>query len=285
MWLDFESQGPPPFDMDETEQEGMLGGTPPPGESTVPQAGESSPEPWTLRDLFLFLAFVPIGFFTANLLVMMGSALLRPALHAHLSRDKLAGDPFFLLALQGVFYALLFVYVYFMVAVMHTQPFWRMLRWRRIGWKSVLGCLAGGALLTVAIAVFPPLLPDANQFPLQDLFNSRAAAYAIGAFAILVAPFMEELIFRGVLFGVFESQIGLRSAILITAILFGGLHVPEYWGAWNHMFLLFLVGLVFSVARGKSGSLAPSVFLHMGYNGSMVLALFLSTQHFRHLSQ
>jgi membrane protease YdiL (CAAX protease family) len=128
------------------------------------------------------------------------------------------------------------------------------------------------------------VLPDATQFPLESLFNSRAAAYAVGAFAILVAPFMEEMIFRGILFGIFESQVGLRFAILITAILFGGLHVPEYWGAWNHMFLIFLVGLVFSLARGMSGSLAPSVFLHVGYNASMMIGLFLSTEHFRNLN-
>ena len=138
--------------------------------------------------------------------------------------------------------------------------------------------------MTVGIALLPPVLPDATQFPLENLFSSRAAAYAIGAFAILVAPFMEEMIFRGILFAIFESQVGLRFAILITAILFGGLHVPEYWGAWNHMFLIFLVGLVFSLARGRSGSLAPSVFLHVGYNASMMIALFISTEHFRNLN-
>jgi hypothetical protein len=95
---------------------------------------------------------------------------------------------------------------------------------------------------------------------------------------------MEEMIFRGILFGIFESQSGLVFAIVTTAILFGGLHVPEYWGAWNHMLLIFVVGLVFSIARGLSGSLAPSVFLHVGYNGSMMLALFVSTAHFRNLT-
>jgi membrane protease YdiL (CAAX protease family) len=70
----------------------------------------------------------------------------------------------------------------------------------------------------------------------------------------------------------------------MTAILFGGLHVPEYWGAWNHMLLIFFVGLVFSLARGMSGSLAPSVFLHVGYNASMMIALFISTQHFQNLN-
>ena len=270
--------------IDETQEQTPPQNALPPLESTLTNARESLPKPWGLRDLFLFIAFVPMGLFAANILVLLGYALLRPTLHWHLARQQLSTDPFFLLALQTVFYGLMFAFIYFLVAVDHRQPFWPTLRWRRITVWQALGCLAGGTLMTVAIALFPPVLPDATKFPLESLFNSRAAAYAIGAFAILVAPVMEEMIFRGILFAIFESQVGLRFAILITAILFGGLHVPEYWGAWNHMFLIFLVGLVFSLARGRSGSLAPSVFLHVGYNASMMIILFLSTEHFRNLN-
>ena len=248
------------------------------------EAWESPPAPWALRDLFLFLLLVPITFFIGNILVFLGYALIQPTLHWHITREKLASDPFFLLALQAVFYALMFAGIYVLVTVGHEQPFWVMLRWRRITPGKALVFLAGGAFLTVAIALLPPVLPDASQFPLENLFSSRTAAYAIGAFAILVAPLMEEIIFRGVLFGIFEAQVGLRFAVLTTAILFGGLHVPEYWGAWNHALLIFFVGLVFSLARGRSGSLAPSVFLHVGYNASMMIALFVSTQHFRNLT-
>jgi hypothetical protein len=270
--------------MDETRQQVPPQDVPPPRESTLTEARKSPPEPWALRDLFLFLAFVPIAFFIANVVVALGYAVIQPALHWHPTKEKISTDPFFLLALQTAFYGLMLAYIYVLVAVGHAQPFWPMLRWRRITAGKALACLLGGAFLTVTIALLPPVLPDTSQFPLENLFNSRAAAYAIGAFAVLVAPLMEEMIFRGVLFGIFESQVGLRFAILITAILFGGLHVPEYWGAWNHMFLIFFVGLVFSLARGMSGSLAPSVFLHVGYNGSMMLALFVSTQHFRNLN-
>jgi len=271
--------------MDEIQPQIPPADIPPPPESIVTVARQASPKPWSGRDLLLFLAFLPIAFLAANLIAALGYALLEPALHGHLSKDKLASDPFFLLALQIVFYGLMLACIYALVTVGHAQPFWEMLRWRPITAGRMLYCLLGGALLTVAIAVLPPVRPDTNQFPLESLFNSRAAAYAVGTFAVLVAPFMEELIFRGVLFGIFESQVGLRFAILITALLFGGLHVPEYWGAWNHMLLIFFVGLVFSLARGRTGSLAPSVFLHVGYNGSMMIALFLSTQHFRNLGQ
>lgn len=270
--------------MDELEPQTPPQDMPAPPEAVTVELGEPAPALWRLRDLFLLLAFVPIGFVIANILAGLGYALILPALHWQLNRDKLATDPFFLLSLQTVFYGLLFAFVYVLIAVGHAQPFWAMLRWRRITAGRMLACLAGGALLTLAIALLPPILPDTNQFPLENMFNSRAAAYAIGVFAIVVAPFMEELVFRGVLFGIFESQVGLRFAIVTTAILFGGLHVPEYWGAWNHMLLIFFVGLVFSLARGRSGSLAPSVFLHVGYNGSMMIALFLSTQHFRNLN-
>ena len=270
--------------IDETQPQTPPQGVPPLQEGTLTDGRRPPPRPWTLHDLLLFIAFVPIGLFAANILVLLGYALIQPTMHWRLAKQQLSADPFFLLALQTVFYGLMLAYIYVLVAVGHAQPFWSMLRWRRMTPGKTLGCLVGGALLTAAIALLPPLLPDANQFPLQNLFNSRAAAYAIGAFAILVAPFMEEMIFRGILFAIFESQVGLRFAILITAILFGGLHVPEYWGAWNHMFLIFLVGLVFSLARGMSGSLAPSVFLHVGYNASMMIALFLSTEHFRNLS-
>jgi len=270
--------------MDETQPPIPPQYVPPPLDSTPGEAQEAPPRPWGLRDFFLFIGFVPLGMLAADILVFLGYALLHPALHWHLAREKLANDTFFLLAWQTVFYGLLLAFIYLLVVVGHAQPFWVMLRWRRITPGKVIACLLGGAFLTVAIALLPPVLPDANQFPLENLLNSRGAAFAIGAFAILVAPLMEEIVFRGVLFGIFEAQIGLRSAILITAILFGGLHVPEYWGAWNHMFLIFLVGLVFSLARGKSGSLAPSVFLHAGYNASMMLGLFLATQHFHNLN-
>jgi len=270
--------------MDELQPQTPPQDVPAPPEAVAMEVRESAPASWRLRDLFLFLAFVPIGFLAANILAGLGYALILPAFHWQLNREKLATDPFFLLSLQTFFYGLLLAYVYVLIAVGHAQPFWAMLRWRRITAGRMLACLAGGAFLTLAIALLPPILPDTNQFPLENMFNSRAAAYAIGVFAILVAPFMEELVFRGVLFGIFESQVGLRFAIVTTAILFGGLHVPEYWGAWNHMLLIFFVGLVFSLARGRSGSLAPSVFLHVGYNGSMMIALFLSTQHFRNLN-
>jgi membrane protease YdiL (CAAX protease family) len=238
---------------------------------------------WTLRDLLLFLVYVPFALFASNLLVGAGYGVLRSRLRWLPAPGSIANEPLFLLALQLVFYGFLLGYIYLLVAVHYRQPFWSALAWRKPGTKKTLLYLLGGFLLAIVVRVIPPLLPDTENFPLEQLFKSPEAAYAVGVFAITVAPLMEELIFRGLLFAVFDRQVGVRFAVLATAILFAGLHVPEYWRAWNHVLLLFLVGLVFSLARGMTGSLAPSVMLHMGYNASMMAGVFFQTQHFRAL--
>jgi membrane protease YdiL (CAAX protease family) len=241
----------------------------------------SPPNLWTWRDLLFFLVFVPVALLTAESLALAAYTVLKPWLGWRLPSKALLGNTFFLLALQSIFYGFILGYVYLLVVVNHRQPFWRGLRWRKPSAGQALGCLLGGMLMMLAVRLAPPLLPEAEDFPMERLLSSPAAAYAVGAFAILVAPLMEELIFRGVLFAIFEQQVGLRFAVLSTALLFAGLHVPEYWQAWNHVLMILLVGVVFSLARGVTGSLAPSVILHVGYNASMMLGLFFSTQHFR----
>jgi membrane protease YdiL (CAAX protease family) len=47
--------------------------------------------------------------------------------------------------------------------------------------------------------------------------------------------------------------------------------------------MILVVGMVFSLARGKSGALTPSILLHVGYNTCMMTGLFFTTQHFRTL--
>jgi membrane protease YdiL (CAAX protease family) len=243
----------------------------------------SPPNLWTWRDLLFFLVFAPVAMLTAEFLALAAYTVLKPWLGWRLPSKALLGNTFFLLTLQSIFYGFILGYIYLLAVVNHRQPFWRALRWRKPSAGQALGCLLGGILMTLAIRFAPPLLPEAENFPLERLLSSPAAAYAVGAFAVLVAPFMEELIFRGVLFAIFEQQVGLRFAVLSTALLFAGLHVPEYWQAWNHVLMILLVGVVFSLARGVTGSLAPSVILHVGYNASMMIGLFFSTQHFRAL--
>jgi uncharacterized protein len=252
--------------------------------SLAPQP-ESQAVPWSLQDLAFFLLFAPLALLIANLTAAGGFSVLRSAL---LARGNLSNpfqhDTFFLLAFQLIFQGLLLSFVYVLVVIHHRRPFWSGLSWRKPSLGQALWLILGGVALAFAIQLAPNILPETRTFPLQQMFTSPAAGYAIGAYSILIAPWAEELIFRGFLFGIFERRAGLWFAIGVTALLFGGLHVPEYWGAWNHIILISLVGLTFSLARGLTGSLAPSVILHLAYNASLITGLFFQTQGFQNLN-
>ncbi|MFB3923884.1 MAG: lysostaphin resistance A-like protein [Terriglobia bacterium] len=224
-----------------------------------------------------------LALLAANFLVVAGYTALQPVLGWPRLSRAVQGNPFLLLVLQSVFHALIFLTIYLFIVVNHRLPFWETLNWRMPPRSKALQFFLGGILLALVIQLMPPLLPDRDDFPLTRLFTSPLAGYAISAFAVLIAPFMEELIFRGVLFAFFQNLVGDRFAVFGTATLFAALHVPEYWGAWNHVFLILMVGLVFSAARGFTGSLVPSVILHVAYNASLMTGLYFQTNQFRQL--
>lgn len=239
-----------------------------------------SPAPrdiWTPRDLLLFLGFIPFALLVSKLVVLMGYVGLRPVTGWHAKVDGVQSETMFLLVQQCVFYVLIMGFIFLLARLQHQRGFWKSLGWKKLGARQVLGCLAGGGGLAITISVVLWLFPDAHGFPLEKLFSSRATTIAIGAFAISVAPVVEELVFRGLLFAIVEGKAGLGLAVLSTAILFAGLHIPEYWHAWNHLLMILVVGIVLSLVRGITGSLATSTVLHVGYNSFIMLGVFVST--------
>lgn len=252
-------------------------------ESPAPPAasaeGSSSPAtPWNLRELFYLLLFVPFALIVSNFTVAAGYVTFRHLTGRHGPMGEAGQNPFLLVANQSLFYAFLFSYIFLLVVAKYRSPFWATVQWRNPTLRQALFRFLEGVLLAFLVQFSPQLLPDKENFPLEQLLRSPHGAYVVGAFAVLVAPFMEELLFRGVLFAIFERRAGLRFAVVSTAILFAALHVPEYWGAWHHVMMILLVGVVFSLARGLTGSLAPSVILHLAYNATL-MAAFLFAQN------
>lgn len=252
-------------------------------EAERPASCLPEPDPWRGRDLFLFAGFSVIWAFLSGFLLLSGYAILRPLMGWRTSPSALVENTFFGLLVQLVLYGPLLVFVILLVTVRYRLPFWAGIRWRWPGRGSAVKLLLSGVLLALAVALGSALLPDRKDFPLEKMFSSPAAAYALGAFAVLIAPFMEELIFRGILFAFFERLMGLRWAVVASALLFAALHYFEYEGAWTHLGMILVVGVVFSLARALTGSLAPSFLLHTAYNGTFILALFLGTHLFRNL--
>jgi membrane protease YdiL (CAAX protease family) len=89
---------------------------------------------------------------------------------------------------------------------------------------------------------------------------------------VLVAPFIEEMFFRGYLFKLLEDKLGANPAVLLTAVLFAAAHFNPY------TFLpILLMGAVMGWSRKRSGSIVPSLVLHVTNNLIAVLLVYLSS--------
>lgn len=87
---------------------------------------------------------------------------------------------------------------------------------------------------------------------------------------VVIAPIAEELLFRGYLLGKLRKYTKLWIAILITSVLFGLVHF-----AWNVGLDTFALSIVLCLLRVVSGSLWPSIMLHMLKNGVAYYFLFI----------
>jgi hypothetical protein len=133
--------------------------------------------------------------------------------------------------------------------------------------------------LTLALLPILQLDPDAqNQQLLSDLKDHRDAAtvilFVIGA--VIFAPIVEELLFRGVLLRALLRRFEPAAAVFGSAIIFALVH---YVGDPNTLpFLPALAGLgaVLAIVALRSGDLSMSIFIHAGFNLTTTI-LFLAS--------
>jgi membrane protease YdiL (CAAX protease family) len=51
----------------------------------------------------------------------------------------------------------------------------------------------------------------------------------------------------------------------------------QLWGAWGQIALLVMVGIVLTWVRARTGSVLASFLLHVAYNSTLFLGLFIGT--------
>jgi membrane protease YdiL (CAAX protease family) len=83
----------------------------------------------------------------------------------------------------------------------------------------------------------------------------------------------------------FRSSTSKVLASLLTSVLFARLHADQLGHAWAAVGILFGVSLVLSIIRIQTRSLACSTIVHMSYNLSVFLTLFMATGGYRHLDK
>lgn len=75
--------------------------------------------------------------------------------------------------------------------------------------------------------------------------------------AVLIAPVVEELVFRGVVFPGFAKRMPVWLAAVFSSLVFGFLH-----GQVNVGIYTFILGLILCTLVRRSGSIVPGIFLH-----------------------
>jgi membrane protease YdiL (CAAX protease family) len=83
----------------------------------------------------------------------------------------------------------------------------------------------------------------------------------------VLAPLVEELVFRGLLFGWIETRWSGGAAFFASSILFALAHYEP-----AHIALVLPLAFMFGWLRWYSGSIMPSLVAHMANNGFAVLA-------------
>jgi membrane protease YdiL (CAAX protease family) len=142
-------------------------------------------------------------------------------------------------------------------------------------WRGALG----SALIVlfgvyVLSAILGPLLhPGREQGLTPDKWDSSRAApfFANALIVCVIAPFVEELTFRGVGYSLLRARFGVEPAIVVSGLVFGLAH-----GLVEALPLLVAFGIGLAWVRERQDSTIPGMLLHGTFN-AIALAASLAT--------
>lgn len=96
---------------------------------------------------------------------------------------------------------------------------------------------------------------------------------------VVLPPVVEEIVFRGFLYGGLRTKLGFASSTLITSALFAVPHLFESGDGGGLLWIgavdTFVLSLVLCYAREKTGALWASIGLHFIKNGLAFVYLFV----------
>jgi hypothetical protein len=260
--------------------------------------------------------FGDVGMLGTLLIVgFLGSGMLaRAALHFHLwglaTAQQAANDIHYTIGTIAAIYVIGFGFALILFPLVWRRGFFTALQWNAASASQRIVPLLGaaGACFVLAL-VDEAILPGPAKAPIDQLFDSRAAAWVLFGFGVTVAPFFEELIFRGFLLpalctafdwtveratrippppldpeGYPRWSLGAMAfASFATSIPFALMHAEQTAWSLGPFLLLVCVSLVLCWARLASRSLAASVLVHAAYNFMLFSLMLWGTGGFRHL--
>jgi len=174
----------------------------------------------------------------------------------------LGGHPLALVGAQGVSYAISLFCARVIISLKTGTGFFKSLDWNYPGPVRLPQLLLLGLVLSVVVSFFSSaLLPIPKNLPVEKLLQTRVLAIASMSFATVVAPFAEELYFRGILYGALRSSLEEerpRNALGALLLLSGFVFFYLAWRGRGSGYALFAPillatgSLLFPLRRGRA---------------------------------
>ena len=175
-----------------------------------------------------------------------------------------------------IYYAIIFLLCVILFWNFLKEDFQSLVDWVPENTAAILAGLAGAGVLYFLVGALP--FPVADPIPQQYAAEFGAAPAPTLALLLLLIPLVEEILFRGLIFGLLRG-FNLPLAYVVSSLFYSLAQVWRYAlerGDLRYL-LLSVVHLPVSIActwcYDKGGSVWATAFLHAGVNG---IVLFLA---------
>ncbi len=135
-------------------------------------------------------------------------------------------------------------------------------------------------LLTGVISsLLSPLLGGMSNPQGCDISTGFGTDPVLGVLAIaVIAPVVEEITFRGFIFGGLRGRLGTTWAVVASSVVFALAHTLSVGGAILLLGpSLFVAGVALALVYEKTKSIYPGMVLHASFNLVAVVLIFLTS--------
>lgn len=141
---------------------------------------------------------------------------------------------------------------------------------RPVGWRPVVFAVLGTTVLSFAVSQLGPQPEGVKQ--VTEGIQGTARVLQTLAVLGLLAPIVEELVFRGLFYGWLAGRWNNLVAFVLSSLAFAAAHTEPL-----HILLVLPLGFWFGWLRWRTGSLVPTIVAHIINNTIAVSAAsFLS---------
>ncbi|GAA0208167.1 hypothetical protein GCM10009123_14570 [Kangiella japonica] len=129
----------------------------------------------------------------------------------------------------------------------------------------------GVAVVTLQLSqIYPPEMGRSSTFDIIKNGGFYAQALLIIG-TVILAPFFEEYLFRGLIYDSMHARFGVYLAIFLSAVVFMAFHLIEYYNYWVGLAAIFVLGICLAAIRERSGSILNPIICHASYNLSILM--------------